>query len=60
MDIQQSINLYLMKEFQAHGIDFAFPTMTLNLPEQARDSAANSAAPAGKKARRPKTDPATS
>lgn len=60
MDIQQSINLYLMKEFQAHGIDFAFPTMTLNLPEQSRDSAANSAAPAGKKARRPKTDPATS
>ncbi|PPD11260.1 mechanosensitive ion channel family protein [Methylophilus sp.] len=41
MDVQQSINLYLMKEFQAHGVDFAFPTMTLNLPELTRDSAEN-------------------
>jgi len=44
MDVQQSINLYLMKAFQAHGVDFAFPTMTLNLPELTRDSADNNTA----------------
>lgn len=44
MDVQQSINLYLMKAFQAQGVDFAFPTMTLNLPELTRDSAENNPA----------------
>lgn len=29
MDIQQEINLNLMKEFKARGISFAFPTQTL-------------------------------
>lgn len=43
MDIQQGINLYLMKAFQAHGVDFAFPTMTLNMPELIRDNTANRA-----------------
>lgn len=31
MDIQQSINLTLMTEFTARGIDFAFPTRTLHI-----------------------------
>jgi len=33
MDIQQSINLRLMKEFQDLGVKFASPSMTLNMPE---------------------------
>lgn len=33
MDIQQNINLYLMREFQSHGVAFAFPTMTLNVQD---------------------------
>ncbi len=33
MDIQQSINLYLMQELQAMDVNFAFPTMTLHLPQ---------------------------
>ncbi len=32
MNIQQSVNLYLMKEFEAIGVRFAFPAMTLNMP----------------------------
>ncbi len=35
MDIQQSINLFLMQEFRAHNVAFAFPTMTLNMPDVA-------------------------
>lgn len=31
MDIQQSINLYLMRELESMDVSFAFPTMTLNL-----------------------------
>jgi small-conductance mechanosensitive channel len=31
MDIQQSVNLYLMRELEAMDVSFAFPTMTLNL-----------------------------
>lgn len=31
MDIQQSINLMLMREFKALGVEFAFPTQTLHL-----------------------------
>lgn len=30
MDIQQSVNLYLMEELETMGVNFAFPTMTLN------------------------------
>lgn len=44
MDIQQNINLYLMREFQAHGVAFAFPTMTLNvqdLPPGLKDNGKN-------------------
>jgi len=33
MDVQQNINLYLMREFQSHGVAFAFPTMTLNVQD---------------------------
>jgi small-conductance mechanosensitive channel len=35
MDIQQAINLYLMKELEALHVQFSFPTMTLNLPPDA-------------------------
>lgn len=35
MDIQQAINLYLMDELEAMNIQFAFPTMTLNFPQDA-------------------------
>ncbi len=31
MDIQQSINLFLMTEFSALGVEFAFPTRTLQV-----------------------------
>jgi small-conductance mechanosensitive channel len=31
MDIQQSVNLYLMRELESMDVSFAFPTMTLNL-----------------------------
>ncbi|NML14444.1 mechanosensitive ion channel family protein [Azohydromonas caseinilytica] len=32
MDIQQRINLALMREFRALGVSFAFPTRTLQMP----------------------------
>lgn len=32
MDIQQRINLTLMREFRQLGVDFAFPTRTLQMP----------------------------
>lgn len=35
MDIQQAINLYIMRELQALHVTFAFPTMTLNVPADA-------------------------
>jgi small-conductance mechanosensitive channel len=38
MDIQQSINLTLMKEFHAHNVLFAFNTMTLDVPELMREN----------------------
>lgn len=31
MDIQQAVNLYLMRELEAMKVSFAFPTMTLDL-----------------------------
>jgi small-conductance mechanosensitive channel len=31
MDVQQAINLQLVRSFAAHGIEFAFPTQTLHL-----------------------------
>jgi len=31
MDIQQEINLELLREFRKEGIDFAFPTQTVNV-----------------------------
>ncbi len=46
MDIQQSINLFLMRALQAQNVAFAFPTMTLNIPDHpapARETAANDA-----------------
>jgi len=42
MDIQQSINLYLMRELQAMDVGFAFPTMTLHLPETGSPEAPDS------------------
>lgn len=33
MDIQQAINLYLMRELEAMDVSFAFPTVTVNLPK---------------------------
>lgn len=33
MDIQQGVNLALIQSFQAHGITFGLPTMTIHLPE---------------------------
>lgn len=44
MDIQQSINLILMKAFQAKEVEFAFPTMTLDLPNNIRFTTDNPAA----------------
>ena len=34
MNVQQSINFNIMKEFQQHGIEFAYPTQTINLNKQ--------------------------
>ncbi len=45
MDLQQSLNLGLMREFKAMGVEFAFPTSTIHI---ARDRTATAArAPAG-------------
>lgn len=33
MDVQHAVNLSLMREFESLGVQFAFPTMTLNIPE---------------------------
>jgi small-conductance mechanosensitive channel len=41
MDVQQNINLYIMREFQAHDIAFAFPTMTLNVPDLLKENGDN-------------------
>lgn len=32
MDIQQAINLMIHKQFEEHGIEFAYPTQTVFLP----------------------------
>lgn len=36
MDIQHAVNLRLMREFQSLNVQFAFPTMTLDIPEPHR------------------------
>jgi small-conductance mechanosensitive channel len=36
MDIQQKINLEIMRRFDAEGIEFAYPTQTLYVPDLAR------------------------
>ncbi|MGD8279306.1 MAG: mechanosensitive ion channel family protein [Gemmatimonadota bacterium] len=36
MDIQQKINLAIMERFEAEGIEFAYPTQTLYVPDLAR------------------------
>lgn len=53
MDAQQNINLYLMREFKAHGVAFAFPTMTLNLPElqESTENQANISVPTAREKR---------
>jgi small-conductance mechanosensitive channel len=35
MDLQQAINLYLMRELESMDVNFAFPTMTLDLSKNA-------------------------
>ncbi|MFI8617792.1 mechanosensitive ion channel family protein [Acidovorax sp. NPDC077693] len=45
MDLQQSINLALMREFKAMGVAFAFPTSTVHI---ARDRPATAASVAAK------------
>jgi small-conductance mechanosensitive channel len=38
MDERQALNLKLMREFEAIGVRFAFPTRTLHIaPDQRRD-----------------------
>jgi MscS family membrane protein len=32
MQVRQRINLAMMRAIESHGLDFAFPTQTLNLP----------------------------
>ncbi len=39
MDIQQAVNLHIMREFHAHQVLFGFNTMTLNMPELRQASA---------------------
>lgn len=38
MDVQQEINLHLVKVFEAHNIEFAFPTQTVYLQKPASES----------------------
>ena len=49
MDIQQGINLALLREFRARGIVFAYPTRTLHIvpPQNPACNAKNSARAAG-------------
>lgn len=37
MDVQQAINLEVARRFQAHGIDFAYPTQTLFVARDLKD-----------------------
>jgi len=37
MDIQQTINLELMRKFRALGVKFASPTMMFNMPRHIKD-----------------------
>ena len=50
MDTQQTVNIAMMREFAAMGVEFAFPTRTVlleKLPEPLQSSAqANGAGPA--------------
>jgi MscS family membrane protein len=39
MALRQRINLAIMRAIAAHGLEFAFPTQTLNLPAAAQDQA---------------------
>lgn len=39
MDVQQAINLELMRRFEREGIEFAYPTQTLYLERAARERA---------------------
>ncbi len=38
MDVQQAINLQLVRDFARHGIEFAFPTQTLHINPGAGDA----------------------
>lgn len=38
MDIQQNINLYILKEFKARGIEFAFPSQSLYLKQLSKEN----------------------
>lgn len=43
MDVQQSINLALMRQFEAYGIEFAYPTQTVFVHQEAVASVAQTA-----------------
>ena len=47
MDVQQAINLQLVRSFAEQGIEFAFPTQTLHLNHSAIPGMPDAAAPAG-------------
>ena len=47
MDIQQSINLAMLREFRERGIRFAYPTQAVLLGGAATDGAARRGMPAG-------------
>ena len=34
MDVQQNINLELLRQFEQEGIEFAFPTQTVHLSSE--------------------------
>jgi small-conductance mechanosensitive channel len=45
MDIQQKMNLEIMRRFEAEGIEFAYPTQTIYVPELTRPEPENGKAP---------------
>ena len=45
MDLQQEINLELLRRFRQHGITFAYPTRTLHLATMPEPSATLASVP---------------
>ncbi|WP_231885994.1 mechanosensitive ion channel family protein [Bordetella ansorpii] len=46
MDIQQAVNIAMIEQFSALGVEFAFPTRTLHIASQAAAPASDGTAPA--------------